>query len=187
MINKLHAHLLRIATRRHFLILLTVFIGINLLLLSPLSPFTTLLAYSGGVGLLDVIFLYTPDTAYDVLTAYGAAGRDYYLSVLFPIDLVTPILMNLFLSLTITLVLRRAFPPDAPVHRLNLLPVVAMAADYLENGAIVALILAYPARLDGVAVAAAAFTAVKFIATFASALTLAFGLAAWLRAGRSLA
>jgi hypothetical protein len=181
MLDGLHRQLLRIATRQNMLILVLIFIGVNLLMLSPISPFTTLQAYSGGAGLLDVAFLYTPDDAYEVLAAYGPAGRHYYSTVLAPIDFFTPILMNLFLSTTITMVFRHAVPANDPRHKLNLLPVIAMAGDYLENLAIVGLILAYPTRIDLLAVAASFFTAIKFMFTFASLGSILYGLALRLR------
>ncbi|MCA9874987.1 MAG: hypothetical protein H6659_19900 [Ardenticatenaceae bacterium] len=168
MTNKLHELVLRLSTRRNFLILLAIFVGLNLFLAGPVSPFSRLQAMSGGASLLDLQFLYSPDEAYELLTAYGVNGRAFYLSVLAPIDLVTPLLMALFLAITLSMALQGAFPADSRWQKLALLPFVAMLGDYLENMAIVALMLAYPIRLDGVAVMAALFTAVKFIFTIAS-------------------
>lgn len=180
MATRLHKLVLRLSTRRNFLMLLAIFVGLNLFLAGPISPFARLQALSGGAGMLDLQFLYTPDEAYELLTAYGANGRSYYLSVLAPVDLVTPLLMTLFLAITLSLALQRAFPAGSRWQMLNLLPFVAMLGDYLENGAIVSLMLAYPTRLDGLAALAMLFTAVKFIFTLASVGGMILAGAVWL-------
>ncbi|WP_129676378.1 hypothetical protein [Candidatus Chloroploca sp. Khr17] len=180
MLMKVHYQVLRISTWRNVFILLAIFIGMNLFLMySAFSPMMILQGYSGGAGILDIDWLYTADHAYAVLTAYGQAGRSYYLSVFSVVDLFTPILMNLFLAMSISMVFGRAFPADHPLLKLNLLPFVAMAGDYLENILIVVLILAYPARLDGLATAASLFTAIKFVFTIISVLCIVAGLTIW--------
>lgn len=183
MLAKVHAQVLRISNWQNLLILLAIFLGMSLFLMhSPQSPLTTLQGYSGGAGILDTDFIYTADHVYDVLTAYGPVGRSYYLSVFSVVDLFTPILMTLFLTIAISMVLRHTLAADHRLQKLNLLPFVAMAGDYLENSAIVVLILTYPARLDGLAAAASLFTAIKFVFTIASVLCIIAGLAVWIRA-----
>lgn len=167
MLTKLHHQLQRTATPRHLFALLVVFVGLNsILMFSPYSPITTLQNDAGNVQLLDMAFNYTPDNAYQILTAYGENGRNYYLSVFLRIDLFAPVLVALFLAMATSVVFQHAFAPDHPVQKLSLLPFAAMMADYLENIGIFFLIMMFPARLDWLAVLTNYFTVAKFMLTF---------------------
>ena len=63
---------------------------------------------------------------------------------------------------------------------MNRLPFAAIVGDYPENASIVSIIAAYPNRLDALALAAAFFTAVKFIASLASIGLIILGAVVWL-------
>lgn len=179
MLKKFSLRIQKISTSRNYLFMLAVFIGTNLFLaLSPASPIARMTAYSGG-KILDMEFNYSPDRAYQILEAYGAEGRAFFVSTLAVIDTFTPILMNLFLAMTISVVFRQAFPSDSRLQKLNLLPFVAMLGDYFENLGIVLMIRAYPARVDVLVRFAAFSTNTKFVFTFASGLCILIGLVIW--------
>lgn len=179
MIKKFSTQIQRLSTGRNFLILLAIFIGMNLFLaLSPSSPIMTMMAHSGG-SMLDMEFNYSPERAYQVLGSYGADGRAFYANTFVVIDFFTPILMNLFLAMTISLLFRRAFSPESNLQVLNVLPFFAMLGDYLENLGIVLMIRAYPARVDALARFAAFSTDIKFVFTIASGICILLGLVVW--------
>ncbi len=129
-------------------------------------------ALTGGHTILDMVPFYTAEKAYQMLTAYGPAGRQHYLRILFTVDIVLPILAASFLAVAITLV----FPAGHPLRKLNVAPLLALAADYVENAAALALLLNYPNRLDGVASVAGAFTLAKHGLYWGSALLVLYGL-----------
>lgn len=177
MLNRLHYRMQTISSLKILVVLLVIFsVLIGIFMFSPFSPVDTLNEYSGGVGVLDSEFYYTSDRAYEILTAFGEKGRQFYVSVIFPIDLFIPILQALFFSVAITVVFQRAFSIDNPIQKLNLLPFAAVVADYLENIAIFSLIVAYPTRLNAVAALAGYFTAVKFILIIGSFIFLVMGI-----------
>lgn len=106
---------------------------------------------TGGTGILDMEVLYTPDQAYGLLFAQGAAGRSFYLTHIVPLDLFLPICYALAFSLLITWLLRRWLPAGNPWHRLNVVPLIGGLCDYLENLGVISMLLAWPAQLPDIA------------------------------------
>jgi hypothetical protein len=130
---------------------------------------------TGGATILDMTLTTGPQQVYAVLDALGTAGRAFDLTRIVPLDLVFPFTYALFLSVAISWVLERWLRDCSPWFGLNLLPVVAAAADYCENAGIITLLLTYPARLDTVAlftstmyIIKSAFSTLSFIALFAA-------------------
>ena len=132
------------------------------------------------VGIIDTMFAYAPEQAYQKILAYGDQGRPFYAVTEVTIDLVYPILYNLFLVLMMTLVFRRAFLGDSVLQKLRFLPFVVWASDYAENTCIVILLLSYPQRLDAIAWISSFFTTVKWSLGVASLTLIVMGLAVWL-------
>lgn len=118
---------------------------------------------TGGPTILDMTFTTGPDSVYAVLGALGNAGRAFDLTHIVPLDLVFPFTYALFLALGISWGLSRLVPEGSPWLLLNLAPVIAAAADYCENAGVIALLLAWPARLDP----AAWFVSIMYIIKFA--------------------
>jgi hypothetical protein len=180
MLNKLSGFLHRISNGRFLALLAIVFVVMNLFLaLSPSSPINALRRYADG-SILDMEFNFSPDRAYDVLSAYGDTGRQYYASVFSILDLITPVVMNIFLAALLSIISRQVFAPYSHLQAVNLLPLGALVADYLENLGIVLLIRFYPLRLEGLARAASLATDFKFLFTFASLVFILIGLVTWL-------
>ena len=63
---------------------------------------------------------------------------------------------------------------------MNTLAFAAMVGDYPENVSIVSIIVAYPNRLDALALAAAFLTHIKFIASLSSIGLIILGAVVWL-------
>jgi len=170
-LNRLTALLSRWATRRNVLLVVALDLVMNAALL-PLAS-ARLAVLSGGMGPLDNFFAYTPAQAYSVLAAYGAAGRAFDLSSELTLDLIYPIIYCLFFCLASLYFLQRAAPGRPNLARLALIPFLALAADYLENAGLIALLVNYPAQLVAVAEATSLLTTLKWLLQGASLALLA--------------
>jgi hypothetical protein len=135
--------------------------------------------YAGGTSILDVETFYDAAQAYQRLDLFGELGRAAYQRILMG-DLIYPGLLGLFLSVTITLVLRNALPAQSNWHKLNLLPLVNLAADYLENILLITLLLNYPVRLNLLATIAGYLTFTKNMFGLLSYLALGASLIIWI-------
>ncbi len=136
-------------------------------------------AITGGAGILDMVFTYTPEQAYTMLAALGDAGRAFYLTRIVPLDLVFPLVYTLIYAVTITWLLSRWLPAGSPWMRLNVVPLVAGAADYCENAGVIAMLLSYPAELYGVAAFTAVMSPVKYAFITLSVLIILGAFAGW--------
>lgn len=117
---------------------------------------------TGGVGVLDMEVLYTPEQAYAFLAAMGEAGRSFELTRIIPLDLLVPLFYALFLSTLISWLLKKWLPERSPWHRLNVIPVIGALFDYLENLGIAAMLLAWPLEMYSIAQITMAATLLKF-------------------------
>lgn len=173
--NRIHRMLIRIASGKLLavlaLLLFPLILSVNLLDMPISLP--RMKALTGGRTILDMLPFYTAEKAYQMLTAYGPAGRQHYLRILASVDILLPILAASFLAVALTLV----FPAGHPLRTLNVAPVLALCSDYAENAAALALLLHYPSRLDGVASLAGVFTLTKHVLYWGSVLLVLYGLA----------
>ena len=134
---------------------------------------------TGGQTILDMTFTTSPREVYAVLMALWEAGRAFDLTRIVPLDLVFPFSYALFLSVAVTWLLLRVLPQDSPWVRLNLLPVIAAAADYCENAGVITMLLTYPVPLDLVAAFTSAAYIVKSVFLTMSFLAVFAALALW--------
>jgi hypothetical protein len=184
-LTALNHRIYQAASARLLLLLTIILFGLGYAITSSISPSAELMALAHGRNVPDAQFWRSADALYSQLTDYGEYGRHLYLTRISPIDLFIPFAQAMFLSVAIALVFRRAFNANSNWQWLNILPFGAMVGDYLENACLVSIILAYPNRLDVLAIAAGLFTAVKFIVSMASIGCLTVGMVVWLgkRAG----
>jgi hypothetical protein len=140
-------------------------------------------AYSGGGQPLDVSFGFSPAEAYATLDALGPDGRTFYLVFQLTGDVAWPIISALFLSTLLAWLFARGLPATSPLHRLVMVPFLVLAADYAENVGIIALILAYPQQLNGVAQLTSALQTLKWALVAVSGLLVLVGAAAVVRRG----
>lgn len=177
----------RISSGRAVLLSLAFFIVSAALINGRPFGLAALEEITGGAGILDMAFTYTPVQAYVMLAALGDAGRAFYLTRIVPLDLVFPAAYTLFFAVAISWLLTRWLPAESPWMRLNVVPLVAGAADYCENIGVIAVLLAYPAELYGVAAITAVFSPIKFTFIAVSVLLVLAAVAGWavnsLRAG----
>ena len=113
-------------------------------------------------GLLDMTINYSPEIAYAKLVAYGEQGRYAYRLFLTYVDSVFPALYGAFFLLGTTYAFVRVFPGRPIWQKLSVLTVGTTLFDYAENFCFLAMLRAYPERLDGVARVANVFTLTKW-------------------------
>jgi len=163
----------KLADGRIILILLFLFFLVNIVVVPWIYPtFQT----------LDTLPSYTPQKAYELISSYGAGGRQSYAIIEATLDLAYPLITALLFSLAILYTFKRAFPGSTWAPYVSLAPFAVMLADYLENASVVTMLLNYPRELDGVAQLSNVFTVAKF---WLAPLQLLFvvGLIGWLIRG----
>ncbi|MDD1690156.1 MAG: hypothetical protein LUQ66_05800 [Methanoregula sp.] len=154
--------IIAITSRRSMLIALAGLLITGALVNGRPFGVAELKSITGGVGILDMEVLYTPDQAYAFLAAMGEAGRSFELTRIIPLDLLVPFFYALFLSTFITWLLHRWLPAESRWYRLNVIPVIGALFDYLENIGIIAMLLVWPAEMYSVAQITMAATLLKF-------------------------
>ena len=164
MITRLSSFIQKITNWKSFFVLFVIYAIYYSVFFYADVPFglSKIKPYAGNASILDVEMYYTPVQAYQRLAIFGEQGRAIYIKILMG-DLVYPALVGSFLSVAITLVFRYAVPTNSVWQKLNLLPLVNMAADYLENIFIITLLINYPTQLNLVA-AFAGFATFRFVA-----------------------
>ena len=127
-------------------------------------PFSTptIEEHSGGVPILDMRLSYTPEEAYQLLTALGTPGRQAYRTLHLVPDMLFPISYGLVFAFTSAWFLVRLFPLDHPLQWLSLTPLISGLADILENLSLVMSSLVYPRRMDWLVQVASLLTKIKF-------------------------
>lgn len=180
MLARAHHFLNRISTGRTLLVLFILFTSIIVAVNALDVPISipALKRLSGGIGILDEQFFYTPDRAYEIMDAYGSAGRQLHLAISLLVDIPLPAIHALFFAVAVTVIFRRAFTPDSRLQRLNLLPLAGGVIDYAENLSILSIIIRYPERVDIIASLAGYLTLAKNISILSSLILILLGLAA---------
>jgi hypothetical protein len=127
-------------------------------------PFSTptIEEHSGGVPILDMRLSYTPEEAYHLFTALGAAGRQADRTLHLVPDILFPICYALLFAFASAWFLVRLLPLDHPLQWLSLTPLISGLADILENLSLVISSLAYPSRIDWLVQLASLLTKIKF-------------------------
>lgn len=169
---------LRQATWRNILIVWGVLVVFNLVVMGP--AYRRFEGFSGGAGAIDLLIVYRPEKAFDMIAAYGDQGRHYYATIALTLDTVFPILLAMAFGLALARIFRHAFSDEGVLHRALLVPVGAMVADFLENVGVVSMLLTYPRKLTVVALLTSSFSTVKWTAVAAQSILVVIGLIAWL-------
>jgi len=131
--------------------------------------------YKGSIPMFapdQMIRGFTPAQAFQVMTAYGEAGRRAYAFLLLTIDLVFPFLYGSFLFLSIRGASRKAAISMIRGNCLATFGLVATCCDWLENFSFLILMMMYPGQSITVAKLASLFTVTKFLSTGVSLLIL---------------
>jgi len=116
---------------------------------------------------------YAPAQAFQVMTAYGEAGRKAYTFLLLTSDLVFPFVYGSFLFLSIRGASRRAGISTRWANGLAAFGFGATCCDWLENASFLVLIRTYPGQSITVARLGSFFTETKFLSSGVSVIVLA--------------
>ncbi len=102
-------------------------------------------SHGAGMPLLDMKPLgYDLDYVQALLDSLGPSGREAYLEVQLPLDMIYPFLFALTYCLLLAFFLRRLHWFEGPLFYGCLIPPAAGLADYLENMGIIRLLKSYP-------------------------------------------
>jgi len=125
-------------------LILLVADGLMMGYIMPLAGGLLAFAANASVMPLDLMFLYTPEKAFAMLDKYGEAGRALYMKIELTADIIYPIVYTLFYGLLLSWLFQRAFKPDSPMQKYNVVIIGAWLFDLLENVGIVSMLAMYP-------------------------------------------
>lgn len=104
---------------------------------------------------------YSYAEAIGLLKSLGPEGRDLYLTVQLPIDLVYPIMFAVSYSLMITWILKQFLPMQSRLFLVAFIPVLVGLFDYLENAGIALMLTAFPNVSENIVTGASSLTILK--------------------------
>jgi hypothetical protein len=133
----------------------------------------------GGANLLDSHTSgYSPESAYNMISAYGIQGIKYHLVIAIA-DMFFPLVLTFFLLLTIAYFYKPFFRSQPLTRWLIALPIIYLVSDYLENVGIVTMLLSFPIRLAGMARFANFMFMSKHVSSNATIVVIFIGLGLW--------
>lgn len=116
---------------------------------------------SGGLLALDMRLGYSIADVNQLFSALGTAGRQLY--SLFQIaDLIFPIDLALTMMFILIMITSKFLDPNSRLRIIIFIPLVALIADYIENGLIATQLFSYPALSDLIIIIASFFTTIKW-------------------------
>lgn len=175
MLNKIH----QFATARNLLIVWILYFIMAGGVMSTMAK--KMEAIAGPIGPIDLVIpTYSPQTAHDMIAAYGAEGRALYRTIELTADVVYPIIYGLAFALLLAFLWTNISPKNVWARQLPLLAFLAVLFDLLENAAIVTLLSVYPAQPDSVALMAGFFSLMKWGLVFANLIGIVVGLIIYL-------
>jgi hypothetical protein len=160
---------------------------IIVLLISTFAIYFTMLLYSiprveshaGGMRILDMQPLgYSTEYVWALLDNLGEEGRNTYMFLQIPLDLLFPPLFAITCSLLLAFLFQRGFNTRSKIRIFVLIPMLAGLFDYLENIGIIILLKAYPRFPELVARFTGGFSLLKSIFTSLFFVLLLIGLTA---------
>jgi len=111
---------------------------------------------------LDMHFSYTPQRAYQVISAHSSEALQAMAITRLTLDIVYPLVYGLLISFLLIVTFRRAFPKNKFTDLVVFIPWGGVLFDYLENISLATMYLSYPTKLIPLAWMATIFTAIKW-------------------------
>ena len=171
--TRLSNWLYKISTGWLALISLAIFLAFAVLVLPGRSESAAEVA-----RIPDLSFYYSAADLYEMARSLGDAGRQAYVVGRFTFDLIWPVVYTLFLTTSMSWIFRHAFRPGHRLWRLNVVPILGAAFDYLENITASLVMSRYPLETPVADSLASWFTMAKWILISGSFLLLLVGAAA---------
>ena len=129
------------ADAKHLLICGILFIIFNILIFPYLQ---NRIDPTGEHPMLDLLFGYSMQKALFILDAIGEEGRSAYLITTSAADMLYPLVYALLLSFIISWMLKKLMLEDGILTYLVFLPFLIMIFDFLENSAIIMMLVSFP-------------------------------------------
>lgn len=124
------------------------------------------MAFSDGMSLLDMMPMgYDSEYVVALFETLGEQGRDAYLHIQLPVDMIYPLLFGISYCLLIAYFLNKIDKLNSAFFYLCFLPLIAGMADYLENFGIITMLITYPDISQGSINATNIFSIVKSTST----------------------
>jgi hypothetical protein len=142
----------------------------------PVAGAIMALAANNSVLPLDLMFFYTPESAFDMIEKYGEAGRAIYLKIELSADIIYPLIYTLFYALLISWLFQRGFKSDSQMQKWNVMPMGAWLFDLLENVGTVSMVSMYPSQPSILAWITMLFGTLKWAFAFISIVLVLIGL-----------
>jgi len=127
-----------------------------------------------GQPILDLMFGFSPEQAYTIISDYGEAGRSGAIITTAIADSLYPFVYAGLLAFAISWFLKGMPMKSKKWQYLNLLPLTALAFDFAENAGIIAMLAVYPAQAFVIAHIASAAGILKWTFVVISAAALVF-------------
>jgi hypothetical protein len=160
--------------------LVLIFLALQMLFNLVIFPQFMVKSPTGdNLPILDLMFGFTPQRAYEVLNAYGEEGRQTSLFMGSVVDSIYPLVYTGLNILTISYLSQKLLPADSFWRLLNLTPIVAMLADYAENMGIISLIQSFPTLNNSTSHMASTAGMIKWIFAGISIVLIIGGLIGW--------
>ena len=103
------------------------------------------MSYSGGMNLPDMMPAgYDAEYIRSLFNSLGEKGRNAYLFIQLPVDMIYPLLFGISYCLVLAYFLNKLGKTESPLFNLCFLPLFAGLFDYLENFGIIAMLNSYP-------------------------------------------
>lgn len=134
-----------------------------------------------GPSILDLRFAYSPAEAYATLDGLGHAGRRMYALAEATADVFYPLATAFFFALLLARLQRRTHRPAW----LPLWPFVTLLIDFLENTALITLLLNYPQKMTALAQLASALTTLKWVSVGVTVVAILALVVAWFVKGKT--
>ena len=112
---------------------------------------------------LDLQFFYTPQRAYEIISAYTPELRQSAAMTRLTLDIIYPIVYGLMICFLLIVTFRQAFPNFRFADVAVFIPWGGVLFDYLENFGLATMYLSYPTELYFLARVTSIFTAFKWI------------------------
>jgi hypothetical protein len=121
---------------------------------------------SDGMELLDMMPKgYDLNYVSELFKALGETGRETYLMIQIPMDMIYPLLFGLSNCLILAYFLNKINKLNTPFIYLCLLPIIGGIADYFENFGIIKMLRSYPNLTETTVKTTNSFTVLKSIST----------------------
>ncbi len=164
------------ATGRNVLIFLLLQIVFNVAIF---PSFAAVSPTGQALPILDLMFGFTPDKAYQILAAYGEEGRASSKFIGTIIDTIYPVVYTILNILAITFLYKKFLPEGSLWKQLSLFPILVMIFDFIENYGIVAMINSFPQPNNAAAHLASTAGMIKWTLVAITIFFILFGLIMW--------